>query len=343
MKKGLTIPMITIVVATSLIACKQDETTPPVKPVKVNILVIKNDSHAKHFTYSGTIEPENTALVSFAVPGVIDNIAVEEGQFVKQGQVLANIDDTEYRNALVIATAGLTQAEDLYKRLNSLYEKGSLPEKDFIDIQTKVAQAKANKEINAKHIRDSKLVAPITGIITSKMIERGSTVAPGVPAFQIIKTDKIYARIDVPEGEIGEFQKGMTSSVFVKTLNETFHGKITIINPQADLIAKTYEVKVKLDNASGRLMPGMISNVTISTGEKVDVITVPAKAIVRDADDVAYVFITNDQNKAVRKRVEVKGITGENEVIVTGLNIGDKVVVAGQSRLKEGILLVASL
>ena len=175
------------------------------------------------------------------------------------------------------------------------------------------------------------------------MIERGSTVAPGVPAFQIIKTDKIYARIDVPESQIGEFQKGMTSGVFVKTLNETFHGKITIINPQADAVAKTYEVKVKLDNASGRLLPGMIANVTISTGDKVDVITVPAKAIVRDADDVAYVFITNDQNKAVRKRVEVKGITGENEIIVTGLNIGDKVVVAGQSRLKEGILLVASL
>ena len=343
MKKDLSIAMTMIVVATSLIACKQEETAPPAKPVKVNIMEIKNDSHAQEFTYSGTIEPENTALVSFAVPGVIDNILVEEGQFVKQGQLLANIDDTEYHNAFVIATAGLTQAEDMYRRLTSLYEKGSLPEKDFIDIQTKLAQASANREINAKHIRDSKLVAPVAGIITKKMIERGSTVAPGVPAFQIIKTDKIYARIDVPESQIGEFLKGMASGVFVKTLNETFHGKITIINPQADPVAKTYEVKVKLDNASGRLLPGMIANVTIRTGDKVDVITVPAKAIVRDADDVAYVFITNDQNKAVRKRVEVKGITGENEVIVTGLNIGDKVVVAGQSRLKEGILLVASL
>ena len=107
MNKNLSTAMTMIVMATSLIACKQEETAPPAKPVKVNLLEIKNDSHAQEFTYSGTIEPENTALVSFAVPGVIDNIPVEEGQFVKQGQLLANIDDTEYRNALVIATAGL--------------------------------------------------------------------------------------------------------------------------------------------------------------------------------------------------------------------------------------------
>ena len=107
MNKNLSTAMTMIVMATSLIACKQEETAPPAKPVKVNLLEIKNDSHAQEFKYSGTIEPENTALVAFAVPGVINNVLVEEGQFVKQGQLLADIDDTEYRNALVIATAAL--------------------------------------------------------------------------------------------------------------------------------------------------------------------------------------------------------------------------------------------
>jgi RND family efflux transporter MFP subunit len=214
MKKNPSIAMTMIVVATSLIACRQEETAPPAKPVKVNFMEIKNDSHTQEFTYSGTIEPEHTALVSFAVPGVVDNILVEEGQFVQKGQLLADIDDTEYHHAFVIASAGLTQAEDMYRRLTSLYEKGSLPEKDFIDVQTKLAQASANREINVKHIRDSKLVAPIAGIITMKMIERGSTVAPGVPAFQIIKTDNIYARIDVPESQIGEFLKVRSTAIF---------------------------------------------------------------------------------------------------------------------------------
>ncbi|WP_333820834.1 efflux RND transporter periplasmic adaptor subunit [Ohtaekwangia sp.] len=342
MKHGLTIA-VAIAVATSLIACKQEEAAPPPKPVQVNLLEIKRDNQAQEFTYSGTIDPENTALVSFAVPGVIENVAVEEGQPVKQGQLLAGIDDTEYRNALFIAEAALTQAEDMYNRLSGLYSKGSLPEKDFIDIQTKVAQARANKEINVKHIKDSRLTAPFTGIISRKMIERGSTAAPGIPAFQIVKTDQVYARIAVPEGQVGEVLKGMASGVFVKTLNQTFNGNITIINPQADPVAKTYDVKVKLDNASGRLLPGMIADVTIHTGKKVEVIIIPAKAIVRDADGIAYVFTANKEGTALRKRVEVKAITGENELIVTGLNLGDKIVIAGQSRLKEGMPLTASL
>lgn len=341
MNKSLSIVIATCAMATSMTGCKQKEVAEANQPVRVNVIEIKASGRDQQFVYSGDIEPENTALLSFAVPGVIENITVDEGQYVKQGQVLAYIDDTEYRNALAIANATLGQAEDLYKRLSSLYENGSLPEKDFIEIQTKLAQAKANKEINEKHIRDSRLVAPFSGIITRKMIERGSIAAPVAPAFQIVKTDKVYARFAVPESEVGTLEKGMASGVFINTLAAMFHGSIFTINPLPDPVAKTYDVKVKLDNTHGKLLPGMIANVTITTGKEVDMITVPATAVVRDADDVAYVFLATEQSKAIRKRIEVKGITGQNEVIVTGLESGDKVVVAGQSRLKEGSALAA--
>jgi RND family efflux transporter MFP subunit len=287
-------------------------------------------------SYSGTIEAENTASIGFSVPGVVDHLAVQEGQTVKQGQLLASLDATEYENALTIANVALEQAEDLYNRLNSLYEKGSLPAKDYMDIKTKVAQAKANQSINAKRIRDSRLIAPMSGTITAKMIERGSVAAPGVPAFKIVKTDKVYARVAVPEGEVGELQKGMAADVFIPTLHDTVRGTITIINPQADEISRTYTVKIMLDNAAGRLLPGMITTVSVLTGKTRGAITVPATAIVRDADDITYVYTTNAQKKAVRKRVDVTGITGDNEAIVSGLAQGDQVVIAGQTRIKEG-------
>ena len=222
-------------------------------------------------------------------------------------------------------------------------KKGACLKKISLTFRQKLRKPKQIRKSTPSTSEIVSLLHPLPESSPSKMIERGSAVAPAVPAFQIVKTDKVYARALYLKVRLGSSVNGMASGVFVKTLNETFYGKITIINPQADPVSKTYDVKVKLDNTSGRLLPGMIADMAIRTGKNVDVITIPAKAIVRDADDVAYVFITNDQNKAVRKRVEVKGITGENEIIVTGLNIGDKVVVAGQSRLKEGILLVASL
>lgn len=341
--KNPTIAIALLLAGASLTSCKTDNRLPTQKPVKVNVVEIKQEIHAQELKYSGTIEPENTALVSFAVPGVIDKIMVEEGQYVKQGQVLAYIDDTEYRNGLVIAMAGLAQAEDLYARLSSLYQKGSLPAKDFIEIQTRVAQARANQEISSKHIKDSRLLAPMSGTVTKKMIEKGSVVSPGVPAFQIVKTDKVYARVAVPESEVGAVGRDMASGVFVKTLNGHFSGEVFTINPLADPVAKTYEVKVKLDNPEGRLLPGMIADVSILTGRDINIITVPARAVVRDADELSYVFVANEQNEATLKRVEVKGIVGANELIVSGLRIGDKVVVDGQSRLKEGSTLIATL
>jgi RND family efflux transporter MFP subunit len=310
-------------------------------PQHVSVQPIRPINQLQQLTYSGTIEAENTAQVGFSVAGVINNIAVQEGQFVQQGQLLATIDDTEYSNALAIANAGLEQAEDLYNRLNELYQKGSLPAKDYIDIKTKLAQAKANKSINAKHIADSRLYAPISGIITGKLIEKGSTAAPGVPAFTIVKTDKVYARITVPESEVGNLKKNMPATVYIPTLKDSVTGQITIINPQADAASKTFSVKILLSNSRQQLLPGMLANILIDPGVTENAITIPATAVVRDADDITYVYVVNAQNKAIRKRIIAGRITGKEEIIVTnGLQEGDKVVIAGQTRLKDGELVV---
>jgi RND family efflux transporter MFP subunit len=310
-------------------------------PTHVSVQPIRQTNQLQQLVYSGTIEAENTAQVGFSVAGMVNNIAVQEGQFVKQGQLLATIDDTEYSNALIIASAGLEQAEDMFNRLNELYQKGSLPAKDYIDIKTKLAQAKANKSINAKHIADSRLYAPMAGIITNKLIERGSTAAPGVPAFTIVKTDKVYAKIAVPESEVGNLKKSMQAKVYIPTLRDSVTGHITIINPQADAASKTFSIKILLNNSRQQLLPGMLANIQINPGITENAITIPATAVVRDADDITYVYVVNAQNKAIRKRIIAGHITGKEEIIVTnGLQEGDKIVTAGQTRLKDGELVV---
>lgn len=321
-----------------LAGCKGKQETPAAPaPIKVTILPVQQSNRLQELSYSGSIEPENIAQVGFAVPGVINNITVQEGQMVTQGQLLATIDATEYANALSIADAGLEQAEDMFKRLSELYQKGSLPEKDYVDIKTKVAQARANKSINAKRIADSRLYAPMSGIVTAKLVERGSTAAPGIPAFTIVKTAIVYAKVAVPESEVGKLKTGMNATVFVPTLGDSAKGKIHIINPQGDASSKSYAVKILLNNNDRKLLPGMIANVSITPGNNEDIISIPATSVIRDADDITYVFVANDQHKAIRKRISVGTITGNQEVVVKeGLRIGDRVVIAGQSRLKDG-------
>ncbi len=317
--------------------CAHEEKPVTVQPINVTVEPVQKTNSLEQFSYSGTIEPDNTVQVGFAVAGVVNNVAVQEGQLVQKGQLLATIDASEYINALAIANAGLEQAEDLYGRLNGLYEKGSLPAKDFIDIKTKVAQARANKSINAKHIADSRLYAPMPGIVTAKLIESGSTAAPGIPAFTIVKTDKVYAKVSVPESEVGNLKKETAATVFIPTLNDSLKGNISIINPQADAASKTYAVKIQLNNSAGKLLPGMIANVQIHTNKMTDAIIIPATAIIRDADNISYVFVANTTNRAIKKRVTTGNLTGSNKVTITdGLQPGDNIIVAGQTKLQDG-------
>ena len=172
-------------------------------------------------------------------------------------------------------------------------------------------------------------------MITAKMTEIGATAAPGVPAFTVMKTDKVYAKASITESEISKLKIGTDAKVEISSLNETFNGKVAIVNPSADAVTRTFNVKVRLDNKEDKLLPGMISNIKINTGNTVDVITVPSESIIRDANNILYVFVIKE-NKAIKKRVSLGGFKG-NEVIVTkGLSIGDSVVIAGNKNLKDG-------
>ena len=210
-----------------------------------------------------------------------------------------------------------------------------MPERDFIAVKVGVAQANANKNLAAKNLSDTKLYAPFSGMITAKLTEIGATAAPGIPAFTVMKTDKVYAKASITESEISKLKIGTDAKVEIASMGETFNGKVAIVNPSADALTRTFNVKVRLDNAENKLLPGMISNIKIETGNEVSVITVPTDAIVRDANDLIYVYVVKE-NKAIKKRVSLGNFKG-NEVIVTdGLQLNDKVIIAGQRNLKDG-------
>ncbi|UOY08285.1 efflux RND transporter periplasmic adaptor subunit [Muricauda sp. SCSIO 64092] len=319
-----------------LISCSEEKEAPKTIPVpKVSVKEIKTVADAEAFHYSGTIEADNTVMLGFSVPGRVSQVVVQEGQKVNKGQLLAVVDATTYENAFDIAHAGLEQANDNYGRLKRLYEKGSLPERDYIAVKVAVAQANANKNLAAKNLSDTRLYAPFSGIITAKMTDMGATVAPGVPAFTIMKTDQVYAKAAIIESEISKLGIGRSATVEIPSLNESFTGMVAIVNPSADPLTRTFNVKVRLNNLENKLLPGMISNITIKTGNDIGAITVPTESIIRDADDILYVYVVEGK-RVIRKRISVDGFKGNEVVVTKGLSIGDKVVVAGQRDIRDG-------
>ena len=304
---------------------------------KVTVEEVKETLGENELNYSGSIEADNTVSLGFGVAGRVLKVYVQEGQKVTQGQLLAAVEEEIYQNSYKVASAGLEQAQDNFNRLDQLYKKGSLPERDYIAVKVGLAQAKAGAAIAAKNVRDTKLYASFTGIVTQKFIEAGANTAPGAPSFTIVKTDKVFATASISENEINNIKIGATTKVTVPSLNQEFTGKVVILNPQADNMSKTFLVKVQIDNPNGVLLPGMIADLTITTGKEVHSIIIPTNAIVRDADNINYVFVVKPNNTAFKKRISIAKMTGSSDVIVQeGLQAGDKLIVSGQTTIEDG-------
>lgn len=331
-------PLSFLLIATLASSCGAEQhKTANVTAARVTIAEVQMQETEEQLDYSGSIEADNTVSIGFSIPGRINSVAVQEGQQIKKGQLLATIESSDYQNAFEIASAVYDQAADNFKRLNELYQKGSLPERDFISAKSAMAQAKANKSMSAKRLADTRLYAPFTGIVTEKITEAGASAAPGLPVFTLVKTDQVYARASVAETEISSLSTGINASIEVPVLNQTLQGKVSIINPRAENSSRTYEVKIKIDNREGKLLPGMIANIRIETGKKRAQIIVPAQAILRDPDNTNYVFIAKDGQTAVKKRVTTSGVSNLNEVLISsGIKPGDQLILSGHTRLEDG-------
>lgn len=316
---------------------KKTDQNDTAESVPVKIKEISFSSQPEVLEYSGTIEADNTVSIGFSVPGRVTAVMVQEGEHVVKGQLLASIEQNSYQNNLIVANAALEQAQDNFSRLDQLYKKASLPERDYIAAKTGLAQAKASKETASKNVRDTKLYASFSGIITHKLTEAGATAAPGIPAFTIVKTDKVYAVAAINENEISALKIGADAKITIASLNKDINGKVAIINPQADDFSKTYIVKIRLENPKGQLLPGMISDISITSGRIQNAVIIPASSVVRDPDNINYVFIAKANNTAFKKRVNISKMTAANDVVVKeGLQEGDKLIVNGQTNLKDG-------
>ncbi len=310
----------------------------PQKNTKVIAKRVEIKSEKLMVFVSGFLEADKTILLSFLVPGKVENVYVDEGYHVKKGQVLANVEIDDYQSHLEIADAKLLRAQDAYNRLKPLYSDGAIPEKDFIEIKTGLSQAKAGRNIAYKKVNDTLLRSPVPGIVGLKRIEIGQMISPGMPVFTIVKTDKIYANVSVPESEIGKIALGQKTVVIISALeNREVQGRVTLIGAMANPRTRSYTVKIELANPDYTLLNGMIAEAKIVTDKKVEIITVPGNAIIRDANNLMYVFLADQSTgRAIRRRV-FSGFVHKSEIeIKSGLSMGDTVIISGQHKLTDG-------
>ena len=286
--------------------------------------------------YMGTIEEEDGANVSFGVIGTVVRVRVDEGQFVRKGQAMAEVDGQDVRNAHEISAATLSQAEDAYKRLKNLYDKGTLPEIKMVEMETTLAKAKAAEAISRKSVDEIVLKAPFDGFVASSTVHVGASVVPGVTGFKLVKIDRVKVALSVPEKEIGKVRVGQTVTFTVSALgDQVFSGKIVNRGVTANAVSHAYEVKAIVDNRNHGLLPGMVCKVRLEDTRGDYTIVVPQQAIQISGQD-KFIWIVKD-GKAHRQGVTTGDLINEGVVVETGLMNGDIIIVEGQNKVSEDV------
>lgn len=337
MKKNVSILCLSIL-CFSIVSCKQNNEIAS-QPVKVKVMNIEPTSATVGQSYSGTVEEDKNASLSFPVTGTLNQIYVSEGQTIKKGEIIASIDDTMLRNSYEIAKSTLEQVEDAYQRQKQLFENNSLPEIQWIEIQSKLRQARAAEQIARKNLSESKLYAPFSGVVLKKEAEIGQTVTPGVSVVKIITISSSKVSIFIPENEISQVQIGMPVEVCVAALgNKHYTGTIVERVPSANSLSRSYEVKAKLDNLKGELLPGMICTLKIKSQEKPNVIILPNNVIQIDNQNRKFVWV-NKNGTASKRYVEVGHFTNNGVEVTSGLKENEEVIIEGQQKVSENMAI----
>ena len=312
-------------------------------PIRVETEVVSSatDNHGQ--TYVGIVEEREATAVSFTGMGVVRRVLVSEGQAVNSGQLLAEIDDTQARNLLSGAEAQMTQANDALERYRLLHDNGSLAEVQWVEIQSKVAQAKSQLEVARKNLADCRLVAPVGGIIGHKMIGAGETALPSQAVVDILDISTVKVKVAVPEAEISSITAQTPSTIQVEAINRSYEGGHIEKGVTADAMTHTYDVRINVQNAERKLLPGMVASVqfaAVAQQPTEQAATVPVTAVQKNADGTLFVWAVEKDSTAHRKSVQIGTTQGNRIVITDGIESGQRVVTEGYQKLSEGTKVV---
>ena len=332
----------TILAAALLMAagCSSPEKARTVDPLRVATVAAAPSADAGAAVYVGTIEEEASASLSFPVPGTVARTFADEGQRVRQGQLLAELDPTSARRTFEAAEAALNQAKDACERLRQLHDAESLPEIQWVEAQTRLRQAESAFGIARKNLEDCSLSAPFAGVVGRRQASAGENVLPGVPVMKLLQIGTVKVRFSVPEQEIAAIGADSRMRITVPALGDrTFQaGKVekgAVANPAAH----TYDVRAALANAGGELLPGMVCRVEVSPAGAAEQIALPVRAVQQAGDGSRFVWTVRGDS-AVRTAVTTGRLVNNAVVLEDGVRSGDRIVVDGMQKIGEGSKVV---
>jgi membrane fusion protein (multidrug efflux system) len=319
------------------VAAEAATTDPKSAAVPVTVARVTVQPSVRVVNLVGTLYGNEEVTLSSQVEGQITSLTVDLGDPVRSGQVLAQIDDDQWRARLREAEATLAKAQADEARGRQLREGNVISPQEYESMKTQAAVAQAQRDTLTVTIHHARVESPITGAVARRHVSVGEYVRAGSQLFSLVAEDPLKLRGDVPERFAHELQVGQTVQVRVDAFaDRLFTGRLTRISPASNPQNRSVAIEAVVDNAERQLKPGFFANAGIVTRADDRALMVPQEAVINFAG-VTKLFVIRDGT--AHERLVQTGTRGRGGLVevTDGLAAGELVATSGLSKLGNGI------
>ncbi|GAA6183717.1 MULTISPECIES: efflux RND transporter periplasmic adaptor subunit [Aliiglaciecola] len=306
-------------------------------PIPVEVKNLERGNISSNYATTAVLEAKEEAFVVARASGIIDQILVEEGDYVEKGQVLAKLDPERYELNLLRAAADLQGIEKELAKVNKVYHKKLISDDTYDKLTAQYESAKATLALAKLDLKEATIVAPISGYIA----ERNAKVGNLTESFQrermfhIVQQKQLYGIVYLPEKELSRVHKDQPASLLLSALsNTTINAYVERISPVIDSKTGTFKVTLRVPNENNLLKAGMFSQVSLNYDTHLDATLLPRKALLA-IDDKTNVFVVDEDGIANKIAITVGYQEGNFVEVIKGLTGTEKVVVTGHQNLKD--------
>lgn len=335
MNKTVYLMLCAFFAAASLVSCggggkdSQNASGENAEKPRVKVAMVESRKVDQIEEFTANVEAENTNSIAPSTPMRIKKIFVEVGDYVKKGQKLVQMDEA----ALIQSRSQLENLKVEFARNDELYKTGGVSKSVWDAQKTSLDVAQAAYD---NLLENTELLSPINGVVTARNYDNGDLYS-GTPVLVVEQIKPVKVKINVSESYFSQVKKGMDATLKFEVYgDEEFKGKVSLVYPTVDSQTRTFPVEITLNNADGRVRPGMFARVVMSFGV-LDHVVVPDQAIVKQVGSgERFVYVYKDGKVSMNRVVLGRRMDKEYE-LVSGVEDGSQVVVAGQSRLNDGM------
>ena len=318
-----------------LAGCGKGGGPPKDAPVPVELVSVEVGPLQENLSAVGTLDANESVDIKPEVDGEITSIRLTEGQTVKKGDLLLQIDESKQGATVAEAEADYQLAQETMRRADQLLAEGTISQQEHDQTRANFSRSEASLNLAKKRLTEYTLTAPFDGILGRRYVSVGQYVSPQTTLVSIYDLDRMKLNFSVPERYSARITPGQTLQLKVAAYGEeTFSGEIYLIEPRVDPGTRTVQVRAFIPNSDHRLKPGMFANLSLAVGTKPKALTIPEEclfpsgtgfAVYRSADGVAE-LVPVETGLRIPGKVE----------ILRGLQAGDQVARSGNLRLSPG-------